>query len=239
MITAKTIGYTMSELTKQANDIDALLGKTKNPELRKTLYEALDMYDSIPDKAHGRPHIENVVRAANKLNTDPDQIDRINAAAVLHDIGNLHDRENHAVTGASIAKKMLQFLPHADKRAILHAIRQHRYTSGRPRTDFAKLINDADTISDFEVPDDPDYFIRRLIQYRVAKGFPKEHTQEEARLYASDWLNKALTGSLRRPGTLDKYRQILSDTKRKAEDKEGWKAFTQPILEQELANQSL
>ena len=215
-------------------NIKDLIDKTSNKELRRVLYRALQQYDTMPDNAHGRYHIENVIRAAHKLNNNPGQIDRLNAAAVLHDIGNLSGRESHEIAGANESKKLLQFLSNSDKRAILHAIRQHRYTSGKPRTNLAKIINDADTISDFEAADDPDYFTRRLIQYRVAHNYPLDSIQEEAREYAKDWLTKALKGNLRRDETLSMYKQQMTDILQKANNKNEWDKYTKPMLDKEL-----
>jgi hypothetical protein len=218
------------KVAAEDNYIEAI----KNEALRGDIERAMQTYESVEDKAHGRPHVENVIRAANQLNqTFRLPPDRVTAAAALHDIGNPIDRKRHAEIGAELAPQYLQALPPLSQAAVTQAVREHRYTSGNPRSRLAKMINDADTLSDFEAANDPDYFFRRLVEYRKAKGMAQEDVYDEARNYAIPWLEKALSGGLRTEEALEQYRPRLEEALSRTRDPEAFREYLQPMVEQE------
>lgn len=210
------------------------LENVRNEALRADLERAMSTYDTVADAAHGRPHIENVIRASKMLN-DRFRLppDRVTAAAVLHDIGNTVDRKRHAEIGAEMAPQYLQSLPPRSRAAVVHAIREHRYSKGNPRSQLAKLINDADTVSDFTVPDDPDYFFRRLVQYRNSTGMPKEEVYGEALDYGRPWLQRALNGALRTQEAKEVFRPHLERSLAKTDNPAKFREFLAPMIEQE------
>jgi len=218
--------------------VSSLLSDVRNPALRSELERALATYDNT-DKAHGRRHVENVIRAANKLNERFKlPRDRVIAAAVLHDIGLSYGREQHAEVGEELAQQYLKSLPPQSRSAVGHAIREHRYSSGNPRSTLARVINDADTLSDFMEENDPDYLFRRLVEFRKNKGMPSEEVYEDARNYIRPWIRKALQGGLRTEEALEEFRPKLEEAYRRTADAGRFRKFLQPMVEREYKTAS-
>jgi len=203
----------------------------KNEALRADLERAYQAYADVPDKAHGQYHIDNVINMAKRLNQRfglPQ--DRVTAAAVLHDIGNVVDRKRHDELGAQMAPEYLQALPPKSQAAVIHAIREHRFSRGNPRSRLAKLINDADTVSDFT---QPDYFFKRLIDYRHSHGFSPEEALTDSQQYGHQWLDKMLNqGKLRTQEAYDEVRPDLESAFAITSDPKKYKAHVQPMIDE-------
>lgn len=113
-------------------------------------YEA--MYDAF-DGGHGRSHIERVRNLAVKLATiyAPDKVELAYVAATLHDIGLAQGRDNHEINGAAYLLKeqpLIEAFSSDELNEIAEAVREHRASSGNPQSILAKIISDADKVSD-------------------------------------------------------------------------------------------
>ena len=116
-----------------------------------------DSYYPKHDWAHGRSHIERVLRMAKEIGKrEGANLEIIELAAILHDI--LENREAHSniggfrheVEGSKEARKILTKLRFNNKMidAVCHCIESHRKRSGRiePQTIEAKCLFDADKL---------------------------------------------------------------------------------------------
>ena len=113
-------------------------------------------YADTPDAAHGVEHIDAVRDMAARLSDGVD-VDRqaVDAAALLHDIGNIYSRDKHERIGAKLLKRdpvLRKAFDRRTRRDIIHAVRQHRASSGKPKTPLAKIVADADRLSSFTSP---------------------------------------------------------------------------------------
>lgn len=118
------------------------------PDLRR--FEKL--YDQF-DAGHGQEHIQRVRDQALKLARKylPDKLELVYIAATMHDIGLIHGRENHEENGAKMAledKQLAEDLTPTELLEVAEAIREHRASSGNPKSTLAKIISDADKASD-------------------------------------------------------------------------------------------
>lgn len=205
-----------------------------SPLLQKDLSKALKSYSNVQDQAHGSGHIENVVRAANLMNQKfklPQ--DQVMAASILHDIGRRAEdlgKGRHEELGAKIAPRYLKSFDEPTREAIVHAVREHRFSKSNPQTPLAKMINDADTLSDFMSSSGKDYFFRRLFDYRKAHGFSHADALPDARTYAGGWLSKALgAGGLKTTEALDVFGRDLRRAKQIADNEKRWRKIVEPI----------
>ncbi len=121
------------------------------------VWEIADSYYPKHDWAHGRSHIERVLRMAKEIGkregADPEIVD---LAAILHDI--FENREAHShiggfrheIEGSKEARKILTNLGFADKTidGVCHCIESHRKRSEKiePQTIEAKCLFDADKL---------------------------------------------------------------------------------------------
>jgi uncharacterized protein len=125
--------------------------------LRTKIWEIAEAYYPKHDWAHGRSHIERVLRTAIEIGRqEGGDLEIIELAAILHDI--FENRESHAsfdgfrheIEGSKEARKILTGLGLADEivNAVCHCIESHRKRSGRitPRTIEAKCLFDADKL---------------------------------------------------------------------------------------------
>jgi uncharacterized protein len=116
---------------------------------------AQSYFDSEMNPAHDWHHVRRVEANAQRLVTEYDDTDEqvLSLAVLLHDIGRAReDRgeiEDHARWGAEEAATVLdqQGIPGETIDAVSHAIRVHRYSTGRePETLEAELLCDADNL---------------------------------------------------------------------------------------------
>jgi HD superfamily phosphodiesterase len=110
------------------------------------------MYNQFGD-GHGLGHISKVRNLAVKLAKKylPNKIKLAYVAATLHDIGLVNGRENHEITGSKMvleSKELHKFLSDEEIQEIAYAIREHRASTGKPKTILAKIISDSDKASD-------------------------------------------------------------------------------------------
>ena len=122
-----------------------------------SVWEVADSYYPKDDWAHGRSHIERVLRMAKKIGKrEGADLEVVELAAILHDIfENKEAHSNtggfrHEIEGSKEARKILTRLELADRTvdAVCHCIESHRKRSGRiePRTIEAKCFFDADKL---------------------------------------------------------------------------------------------
>src|SRR5712692_2947981 len=126
------------------------------PSIRSRVWEIADPYYLKGDWAHGRSHIERVVRSALEIGRrEGANLEVIELAAILHDIfeyKETHDHVDgfrHEIAGAAEARKILKDLGLPDETidAVAHCIEAHRKRASRgPQTLEAKCLFDADKL---------------------------------------------------------------------------------------------
>jgi uncharacterized protein len=125
--------------------------------LRTRIWEIADSYYSRHDPAHGKSHIQRVLRTALEIGKQEGaDLEVIELAAILHDI--FENKETHSsvegfrheIEGSRKARTILKELGLGDRtaNAVCHCIESHRKRSGRiqPQTIEAKCIFDADKL---------------------------------------------------------------------------------------------
>lgn len=133
-------------------------------DLPTPILKYLKRYDTF-DKAHNRHHIDTVASNARLLASKyaPDKVKLAEIAAMLHDIGLQEGREGHEERGAaelSRDEQLKRILGKTDWEEVIHAVREHRASTGNPRTILAKIISDAD-----RDPGTPAQKLRRAYEY--------------------------------------------------------------------------
>jgi uncharacterized protein len=124
----------------------------KTVKTRIDLVKYRKTYDTFND-GHGWNHIESVRDFALVLAKKycPEKLEIVWVAATLHDIGISISRDNHEHHGADIVSKDKELNEKYTKEEIdeiVEAIKQHRASTGNPQTTVAKIISDADKVSD-------------------------------------------------------------------------------------------
>ncbi len=125
--------------------------------LRTKVWEIADSYYPKHDWAHGRNHIERVLKMAIEIGKqERADLEIVELATILHDI--FQNREAHAsiegfrheTEGSKEVRKILAKLGLANRTvdAVCHCIESHRKRSGRtePQTIEAKCLFDADKL---------------------------------------------------------------------------------------------
>jgi len=107
-----------------------------------------NLYDSF-DSGHNKIHLKEVRENAIDLGEKyaPNKLEIVYVAATLHDIGISISREDHEKHGYEIVKKDIEIKKVYSKEDfdfILEAIREHRASTGNPKSIIAKIIADAD-----------------------------------------------------------------------------------------------
>ena len=107
-----------------------------------------NLYD-VFDKAHDRTHLEEVREVALKLGREycPSKLEIIYVSATLHDIGLSISRDDHEKHGYEMIKKETEIrgiYSEEDFNIILEAVREHRASTGNPKSIVARIIADAD-----------------------------------------------------------------------------------------------
>ena len=125
--------------------------------LETKVWEIVDSYYPKGDWAHGRSHIERVVRTAVEIGKrEGADLEIIELSAILHDIFANEEKNTdvegfrHEIEASKEARKILKRLGLADKTvdAVCHCIESHRKRTGRiqPQTIEAKCLFDADKL---------------------------------------------------------------------------------------------
>jgi uncharacterized protein len=124
--------------------------------IREEVWAIADSYYPEHDWAHGRSHVERVVRTALEIGRrEGADLEVIELGAILHDI--FENKETHSdiggfrheIEGAKEARKILKKLGVMDNTidAVCHCIESHRKrTSVEPQTIEAKSLFDADKL---------------------------------------------------------------------------------------------
>ncbi len=121
------------------------------------VWEIADSYYPKRDWAHGRSHIERVLRTAVEIGKrEGADLEIVELSAVLHDIFANEEKHSdvegfrHEIEASREARKVLKTLGLADKTvdAVCHCIESHRKRTGRiqPQTIEAKCLFDADKL---------------------------------------------------------------------------------------------
>ena len=121
------------------------------------VWEIADSYYPKRDWAHGKSHIERVLRTAVEIGKrEGADLAIIELSAILHDIfANEEKRSNvegfrHEIEASKEAKNILKNLGFTDRTvdAVCHCIESHRKRTGRvqPQTVEAKCLFDADKL---------------------------------------------------------------------------------------------
>ncbi len=124
--------------------------------IRAKVWERASSFYPANDWAHGRSHIERVIRAATEIGTQEGaDLDVIELAAILHDIFEYKETHSsneglrHEIQGAQEARRILKSLGIPDEitERVCHCIEAHRKRTGpEPRTVEAKCLFDADKL---------------------------------------------------------------------------------------------
>ena len=125
--------------------------------LETKVWEIVDSYYPKGDWAHGRSHIERVLRTAVEIGKrEGADLEIIELSAILHDIFANEEKHSgiegfrHEIEASKEARKILKRLGLADKTidAVCHCIESHRKRTGRiqPQTIEAKCLFDADKL---------------------------------------------------------------------------------------------
>jgi uncharacterized protein len=125
--------------------------------LETKVWEIADSYYPKGDWAHGRSHIERVLRTAVEIGKrEGADLEIIKLSAILHDIFANEEKHSgvegfrHEVEASKEARKILRTLGLADRTvdAVCHCIESHRKRTVRiqPQTVEAKCLFDADKL---------------------------------------------------------------------------------------------
>jgi HD superfamily phosphodiesterase len=106
------------------------------------------MYDNF-DKGHQRDHMEGVRKFAVKLAEKycPDKVEVVYVSATLHDVGLSVSRDKHEIDGYEMIKNdkdIKNTYSTEDFNLILEGIKEHRASTGNPKSIVAKIIKDSD-----------------------------------------------------------------------------------------------
>ncbi len=126
------------------------------PSIRTKVWKFASSHYPKDDWAHGKGHIERVVRMGLKIGREEGaDLDVIELAAILHDISEHKETHTqiegfrHETEGAAEARRILKTLGLSGRiiDAVAHCIESHRKRTGIvPRTIEAKCLFDADKL---------------------------------------------------------------------------------------------
>jgi uncharacterized protein len=116
-----------------------------------TLEEARRHYQGA-DAIHDFDHVLRVLALAKRLaESEGADWEIVRTATLLHDVMRVQEtdrlRQDHARTGAELARRLLDGHPPEKVKAVAHAIAAHRFRTGpAPQTLEAKVLHDADKL---------------------------------------------------------------------------------------------
>jgi uncharacterized protein len=115
-----------------------------------TIEFARTLYPTQADSAHDFDHVLRVLHMAERIaQAEGADLEIVQAAALLHDIGLDQGRAGHETSAAQRARAILRDQAYSDHfvEAAAHAIEAHRFRSGPdPQTLEAKVLFDADKL---------------------------------------------------------------------------------------------
>ena len=138
------------------------------------------------DKAHGLPHVTNVIRKSIKLaQTIGADVNMAYAVAAYHDLGLEGPRAIHHITGgriiASDARLKKWFSPEQIK-IMKEAVEDHRASASHaPRSIYGKIVADREL--------EPETVIRRTVQFGLGR-YPEKGKDEQWERFAEHLGNK-------------------------------------------------
>ena len=133
------------------------------------------------DDAHGVGHIQKVRQRVAELADATGYRDKelLDVVALLHDIGVSYNRDKHHILGAKMIErdKLLQSrLGKRTLQVLVDAVREHRASTGNPRTLLGKILSDADRTAERNV----DGQLARTYMYREAH-YPQWSTRKKVK----------------------------------------------------------
>jgi putative nucleotidyltransferase with HDIG domain len=118
-------------------------------EFEKAVKEGKKLNSLLGDSAHSFEHSESVVKSALKIAEEYPEVDSdlIEVAGWWHDVGRLHDNENHERVSAEMLKNFLKELKVEEEvcEKAYNAVVFHRW-SMKPETIEGEIIRDADKL---------------------------------------------------------------------------------------------
>ena len=147
MTLAKSLGSRLRARMTSASVESVYKAAAALPDLSDydRLYEG---FDSAHDSEHQRAVVAEAARLADIHAPKRKRLAEL--AARLHDIGLAEGREGHEIHGARMLEKderLRKALSRRDFKQLVNAVRQHRASSGKPRSVIAKIVSDADRVA--------------------------------------------------------------------------------------------
>ncbi len=227
--------------------------KSERAEARRTMLDRYaELYNEF-DGAHGPAHRDDVMRTARLLaeRHAPKRVDVAEAAALLHDVGISRGRKRHEHHAVEMLKEDPEFrkaFGFLDRRRILHAVREHRNSTGQPRSTLAKIISDADRTpgagdssplaralaygrEHFEELDDDAQLMRagEILNAKFGPGQVRTYMPETAELLAAGY--DPITEAYR-AGDVEALREIAGESMGKAAAVSLWSGFQDEMQKQ-------
>lgn len=184
------------------------------------------------EEAHGRSHIEYVIKRSfelvkeNQLSVDENMVYLI---AAYHDIGHHIDRKNHEKVSAEIMEKdqnLIQFFHPEQLQIIKEAIEDHRASAEEePRSIYGKIVSSADRNSSIEQCFERTY------------SYGKKHTTEASDQELYERAYEVLKKKFGKDGYAkfffkdETYEKFLKDIRELLEDKEKFIACQKAYIE--------
>ena len=184
------------------------------------------------EEAHGRSHIEYVIKRSfelvkeNQLSVDENMVYLI---AADHDIGHHIDRKNHEKVSAEIMEKdqnLIQFFHPEQLQIIKEAIEDHRASAEEePRSIYGKIVSSADRNSSIEQCFERTY------------SYGKKHTPEASDQELYERAYEVLKKKFGKDGYAkfffkdETYEKFLKDIRELLEDKEKFIACQKAYIE--------
>ncbi len=184
------------------------------------------------EEAHGRSHIEYVIKRSfelvkeNQLSVDENMVYLI---AAYHDIGHHIDRKNHEKVSAEIMEKdqnLIQFFHPEQLQIIKEAIEDHRASAEEePRSIYGKIVSSADRNSSIEQCFERTY------------SYGKKHTPEASDKELYERAYEVLKKKFGKDGYAkfffkdETYEKFLKDIRELLEDKEKFIACQKAYIE--------
>ena len=152
--------------------------------------EILPRYSNF-DKAHGLPHVTNVVRKSVKLaQAIGADVNMAYAIAAYHDLGLEGPRAVHHLTSGKIITadaRLKKWFTTEQIKVMKEAVEDHRASASHaPRSIYGKIVAEADR----EI--EPETVFRRTIQYGLAH-YPEKDKEEQWQRFNQHLDNKYST----------------------------------------------
>lgn len=188
-----------------------------NEEIKKYVEEEIiPRYDNF-DKAHGRSHVETVIRQSLELARKYDvNVDMVYVIAAYHDLGLSDGREYHHISSGKILLSdgaLGKWFTAEELMIMSDAVEDHRASaSHEPRTIYGMIVAEADRQIDIET------ILRRTVQYGM-KNYPEYDKEEHYSRFMSHLMEKYAEGGYLKlwipesdnAGRLEELRAVIKD----------------------------